>query len=366
MNILGIYGVELVGIANYELIKNGRWYTGDSVKSQCPYTDGNKWHSLPSDMLVIYDEFHRCKNAATKNAQLSLTLRNSSARVLLLTATLADKVEYYGVPLTMIGKLESPNGLEDYINEQQENSFDEHISIVISRNMKQYVSRMTKDMIDNDIPNNYVHTNPYRMSDKVTETIKNEAAYAYMNELKYKYLGLEETTPYPIVRINRARQRIEIAKCPYIVELVEKYYFMGKSIVIFLNFKESMGILRELLNNHNVHVGCFIHGGQNQADKQENINVFQSGKERVIMCQMQSGGTGISLHDTTGEYPRVSIISPSWSSQDLMQALGRIHRAGAKTPATQLLIYCKDTVEEQIAESLNDKIYMYNAFHNAS
>ena len=51
----------------------------------------------------------------------------------------------------------------------------------------------------------------------------------------------------------------------------------------------------------------------------------------------QAGGTGLSLHDVNGEHPRVSLISPSFSAIDLKQALGRIHRAGAKSPAVQKL-----------------------------
>ena len=69
-----------------------------------------------------------------------------------------------------------------------------------------------------------------------------------------------------------------------------------------------------------------------------------------------SGGCGISLHDTFGTFPRVSIISPTWSAQDLIQVLGRIHRAMGKTDCEQLIIFCKGTVEERVGNIIKQKI----------
>ena len=54
---------------------------------------------------------------------------------------------------------------------------------------------------------------------------------------------------------------------------------------------------------------------------------------------IQAGGVGVSLHDLHGGHPRMSIISPTWSGQDLKQVLGRIHRAGSKTPAIQKIVF---------------------------
>ena len=76
----------------------------------------------------------------------------------------------------------------------------------------------------------------------------------------------------------------------------------------------------------------------------------------IIICNIQSGGTGISLHDTNGNHPRISLISPTWSAQDLLQVLGRIHRAMAKTNSIQKIIFCKGTFDENIGYILKNKI----------
>ena len=69
-----------------------------------------------------------------------------------------------------------------------------------------------------------------------------------------------------------------------------------------------------------------------------------------------AGGQSINLHDQTGDFPRVSLIVPSYSSTQLIQALGRIHRARSKSPATQRIIFCSGTVEDHIAKRLKAKI----------
>ena len=71
---------------------------------------------------------------------------------------------------------------------------------------------------------------------------------------------------------------------------------------------------------------------------------------------MKAGSVGISLHDLYGSHQRVSIISPTWSAQDFIQAIGRIHRAGAKTDAIQKVVFCDGTIEEFICETLKYKL----------
>lgn len=101
---------------------------------------------------------------------------------------------------------------------------------------------------------------------------------------------------------------------------------------------------------------CVVWGSQDANTRDKNIADFQADKERVIICNIRAGGVGISLHDLNGKYSRVSLISPSYSAQDLVQALGRIHRAGAKSGAIQKIIFCAGTVEEKMAKKVKRKI----------
>ena len=90
--------------------------------------------------------------------------------------------------------------------------------------------------------------------------------------------------------------------------------------------------------------------------KQNNHQPNQNNKEKIIILTLQSGGQSISLHDKTGHHPRVSIILPSFSSIDLIQALGRIHRSGVKSYCYQNIIFCANTHEENICNKIKNKI----------
>ena len=78
---------------------------------------------------------------------------------------------------------------------------------------------------------------------------------------------------------------------------------------------------------------------------------------------MQAGGVGISLHDLYG-VPRMSIISPSWASIDVKQALGRIHRSGALSPSIQRIVYVAKTYEEEICKLIKTKFAVMDAIND--
>jgi hypothetical protein len=83
---------------------------------------------------------------------------------------------------------------------------------------------------------------------------------------------------------------------------------------------------------------------------------FQDDSHHIMLCQIQSGGVGVSLHDTHGKRPRSSLICPTYSAIDLKQALGRIHRAGAKSKAVQRIIFAADSIEETVMRRVKAKL----------
>ena len=152
----------------------------------------------------------------------------------------------------------------------------------------------------------------------------------------------------------RARQTVELLKVPAIADLTRDYLSTGNSVVVFLNFKESIRQLATRLN-----VPCIITGDETGEERDLNIELFQTNHEKVIICQMQCGGVGISLHDLHGR-PRVALVSPSFSAVDLVQSLGRIHRANSKTPAVQRILVASGTIEENVRKKVEAKINNLN------
>ena len=206
-----------------------------------------------------------------------------------------------------------------------------------------YASRMRIDDLENMFKNNKINFDgiymenyfeierEYNLINKMTEQVKTDK----------KNLG----------NIQKIRQKIENFKIDTIVKLTFNYLKEGKSVAIFVNFTNTITELSKKLETK-----CIIYGNQTLEERSKNIEEFCSDKSRIIICNIQSGGSGISLHDTIGKYPRVSLISPTWSAQDLLQVLGRIHRATGKTDVVQNIIFCKNTIEENIGNVIKSKI----------
>jgi len=131
-------------------------------------------------------------------------------------------------------------------------------------------------------------------------------------------------------------------------------------VVIFVNFSDTADALAQLL-------GCGkIVGNQTADDRQNIIDRFQRDEDRVVVVNIAAGGTGISLHDLRGEYPRVSLISPSYSAKNHVQCLGRIHRNGAKSDAIQKVLFASDSIEEVVIKALQRKIENLTTLHGVA
>jgi SNF2 family DNA or RNA helicase len=130
------------------------------------------------------------------------------------------------------------------------------------------------------------------------------------------------------------------------------------SCVLFLNFRDNVAAASEML-------GCpRIEGGQSAETRQRIIDDFQSDKETALVVNTAAGGTGISLHDTLGQRPRVTLISPSFNAKEYAQCLGRIHRNGAKSDALQRILIAADTIEEDVMAAINKKLENLRTLHS--
>ena len=125
----------------------------------------------------------------------------------------------------------------------------------------------------------------------------------------------------------------------------------GNSVVIMVNFRDTITSLAKKLKTN-----CIIWGDNKGNERQNNIDAFQADEARVIIVNIVAGGVGVSLHDTHGNHPRVSLISPNDSAPVLRQAFGRIHRTGAKSKSLQKVIFAANTVEETVCCNVKIKL----------
>lgn len=133
-------------------------------------------------------------------------------------------------------------------------------------------------------------------------------------------------------------------------ELLEGYED-DKKIVIFAEFKYSIGKIAELLKKMKIkHV--ILDGDQ----KDKTIwRKFQADKKiRVIVCQYQTASAGIDLFASD----TIIYYEMTLRSNILEQSRDRIHRTGQKNKCSYYFLLTKGTVEEQIYKTLSG----YNDF----
>lgn len=364
--VISSFKLKLLGISNYESIRGSVWYV-DGKKSACPHLSYSKtekcfkWN-LPPKTLLVFDEAHRCKNHKTQNAKILMALKDTSlasdSKILLLSATIADVPKYFRPFASLIGLCPDSRLFSIFLRNLQRRSPSQPLMYLLHRIIfPDFGSRLKISSLGDQFPRQMILADSYSMGNEVEKKIAEQ--YQLIHTVMTAAKEQEEQANCRLVQLLRARQKIEALKLPTIIELTRDHIESGSSVVVFTNFKDSLNLLAAELG-----AKCLIHGDQTLAERDAAIELFQQNKERLIICQIQSGGVGISLHDTTGKYPRVSIISPSWSAQDIAQALGRIYRANTKSAVIQKVVYCANTVEEQICQVIQEKLNNYSQIND--
>ena len=212
----------------------------------------------------------------------------------------------------------------------------------------EYGSRIKIKDLGKYLPKNIVLPDIYSMDEEVIKDVKKQ--YELIKTVSEERKEQSDNASSYLAKIIRARQRIEALKVSILIDQVESHLSNNLNVAVFVNFRDTLNLVADHFNTT-----CLIVGGQTSGDRQQSIADFQSGKSNLIICMIQCGGVGISLHDTDGSRPRVSIISPPWSAQNLVQALGRIYRVECKSQCIQKIVYCSGTIEERICDVLKNK-----------
>lgn len=363
--VLNIFNVKYINIVNYETLRNGKYYDEKWNKIKCPYLEktknGFEWNFISADssskyknknnIVIIFDEVHRCKNYNSANGKLLISCKScKSLKTIMLSATLCDKINDFCVFGMMLGFYKNykqgKNWIESIIREDSNQYGKKKINTLHKYLFPDKGSKMCLEDLGDSFPMNQISIDCYTLDDPLIKKINDY----------YDMITKENDNNNDNVLPNliAMRQKIENLKSGIMIELMMEYYEQNKSVALFVNYRSTHNIIIDYLIKNNIE-HSFIHGDQDNNERNNAVNLFQNNSVRIIIVMIQAGGTSISLHDTWGYFPRVSIISPSYSSIELMQTLGRIYRAGVKSPCLQKIIYCANTQEEEVANILRKK-----------
>lgn len=363
LKVLEFFNCDYYSVTNYETFQNAKQYVKNSLDNKIPCdfikklkikcTKDSKniinfdfeWDS-PPDMLLIIDEAHKCKNKKTMNFKILKTIAKTNVKILLLSATICENIKKFSLYGFVLGLYDDKTNPLVWIKKIQ-GGYTNEMSAIHDHIFPEYASRMRIRDLGKMFPNNQVIAELYDMD--CHEEI--QKMYDLINDSVKLLQNKEETSSCFLARITYARMKIEQLKLPIIIEKTKDFLNEGCSVALFVNFNETLHKLADKLNTN-----CIICGDQTIHDRNINIQKFMQDESRVIICNIKSGGVGISLHDCNGNFPRVTLISPSWSASDILQALGRTFRAKGKTPVRQRIVFCKNTIEDTISKNIQEKI----------
>ena len=360
-------GVTPLFVMNYEKIRNGKteWMSkrGKRIMS---------WN-LPEDTIILFDEVHKCKGPYTINAQLLVSAVNQEYSIHAMSATAAEdptEMRSLGYALNLHSLNKSENELKSWFgwmrkygctqNQwnawelQNRNKLIELHDVMYGKNCK----RLTVSDFPDSFKDNRVFVEPTSFTSRA-KIIKAYKDAGITPEIIDDYLltGTVEDSEWVLVNLLRARQFAESLKAKDMADMAQDYIEQGNSVVLFVNFSETAKVLTGLL-------GCpAIVGGQTAAERQKIIDDFQSDRQYCIVVNIAAGGTGISLHDINGYRQRISLISPTFNVKDHLQALGRIHRNGAKSDAIQKILVTHGSIEEHVMRVIEQKTNNLDMLH---
>jgi hypothetical protein len=362
-------GVEVAGVFGWEWMKTGKTeflkWTYKRIKKRVgrefvlvDAKDKLVWN-VPDDVDVVFDECHRAANSETIASDMLIDAVASGFPIHLLSATVADnpikmRAVGYALKLHRNGK-DFLDWMKDHGVRKGRFGFEfqgsaRHLQSIHKSIFPTRGIRIRADQLGKAFPETQILAKSYDME----ESKAIASVYAEMMdkcaEIEARETGSSRAACI-LVEILRARQKVELLKIPLMVSLTRDYHAEGNSVFMAVNFRETVKVLCEQLKTDHV-----IVGGQTAEARKDFISRFQSNESNVIIGIIKACREGLNLHDIHGDHPRVSLISPTPSAFDLRQVLGRVWRAGGKTPSLQRILFARDTVEEEVCRSIATKL----------
>lgn len=354
------FGIEAT-VTNYEQVKTGKTVFGKWVEKQTKKgkTFEEFLWTLPDNAILIFDECQKNRNSGTIQQEIGLKALEQKICTLGISATPADNP----VNMRWLGQLTDlhdgtssgfykfmlNNGVTKGSFGMQFNGSKSILKRIHHSIFPEYGTKISKESIP-DFPECTIEPMVFDCNGNGEQINR---AYEEMNSEIARIEAREAKGSTAILAaIMYARQRVEMLKVPSIIELAETYAESGQSVAIFVNFRDTLQALREKLKTD-----CFVDGSQSGVQREACIQDFQDDKAKFIIVNIQSGGAGLSLHALKPESrPRSAIILPTWSGQDLLQATGRIWRAGATSKSQQVIFFANNSIESKICERVREKI----------
>jgi SNF2 family DNA or RNA helicase len=158
-----------------------------------------------------------------------------------------------------------------------------------------------------------------------------------------------------IAEIFSETSRLRSTKLEYLCNAIKEH--PDEKALVFCTWREEMNIIADMLASLKI-TSLQFHGSLDSRSKQSTIQNFSSPAVKVMLVQIDCGGTGLNLQQAS----RVYITSASWNPCQDLQAICRAYRTGQSRPVICTRLCIKDTVEERVLQLQLQKLRTISSY----
>jgi SNF2 family DNA or RNA helicase len=163
----------------------------------------------------------------------------------------------------------------------------------------------------------------------------------------YAEINIDETTGEQQVKLTAPSCKVDA-----LMDDIKSGDFGEDSVAVCAVSRQLIEILSAEMTKAKIPHGL-ITGAQNEDERQQAVDDFQSGKTKWVLFTAQAGGVGITLTAAR----RLVMLQRPWSLVDHKQALDRVHRIGSEIHESIIVTdyVTEGTIEERVIQVLENK-----------
>lgn len=314
---------------------------------------------LQLGVLLVFDEFQLAKNDDTLTSDAMMCMvdaihtSRTRSRGLLVTATFLDNPSSYKIFFRAIGLIHSR---ETNLNGRE--AFSSAYLMDRERALYAYTHRRSDNLVTDMFVGVYKPLHFHRMLLRI-DGIRRDVKDGFYNVSPEQKL-IAERAMYIMGQSTSeslaVAQDFEFAMIPTAVALAKLYLenVKGGKVLIFFEYKKQT--LPELFRGLLGYTLLKLTGDEDDKERIENVRLFNESKQhRIVLANKTVGGTGISLHDTVGDAPRLTLIIPSRNYNLNTQSIGRTYRIGTRSDSIVRLVYPAGVDVSPITRNIAEK-----------
>jgi SWI/SNF-related matrix-associated actin-dependent regulator 1 of chromatin subfamily A len=348
INIVGVESIKILERGNYGnpsnlFTKNTRVYDLETEDNHNYFVNG-----------ILVSNCHYVNNPQSQRTKLFNDFVKKSKYLWLLTGTpmTSRPINYYNL-LNLIESPVAQNWMAYVIRYCQGYQFKagnrkvwnvngaSNLEELRDRTSRQVLRRLKTDVLD--LPEKIITPIYLRLKSKKYEELMGEY-YEWFN----KHPNESKSLTVQFNKLMKVRQVIAEEKIDNTIEVVENILELGKKVIIFTNFTDTL----HKIHSHFGKKSVYLDGTCSKVHRQHAVDQFQENdKIKVFVGNLQAAGVGITL--TAGE--AVVFNDLSFVPAHHQQAEDRAYRYGQKNCVSVYYPLFENTIEGVIYDMLINK-----------